>query len=97
MSRLCLCHPGSDHELRRAAGGPGVRHCEGALQGAEPCHPIRMHRHHCGPPAQWEPAVFPFPRALREDGGLALPGEGGEWPGAGGSVMYLELLEDPDS
>lgn len=77
---LCAvsCPSGSDNELCGAAGWPGVCDCEGALQGTEPCHAVRMHRYHRCPPAQWQSAVLSFPRPLREDGCSAFPGESGE-------------------
>ena len=68
----------SNHELCGAAGGTGDRHSEGALQGHQPGHAVRLHRRSGCATAGWLLPVLTLPRALREAGGPEVQGEGGE-------------------
>ena len=79
----------SDHELRGAAGGPGVRPGKGAVPGAEPGHPVRVHRRHRGAAARRHPEVLALPRALRQAGRAALQRESGEEPGVSPGVVMV--------
>lgn len=67
----------TDHELCGSVGGSGVCAGQGAVQGPQPCHPVRVHRRHCGAAARWLPSVLPLPRPLRQDGGASFTRESG--------------------
>lgn len=66
-----------DHELCGSVGGSGVCAGQGAVQGPQPCHPVWVHRRHCGAAARWLPSVLPLPRPLRQDGSASVTRESG--------------------
>lgn len=71
---------GGHHELRGAAGGPGAGDGEGAVQGSQSGHAVRLHRRDRGPTAWRNLPVLPFPCALWKTGSAAVQGENSERP-----------------
>lgn len=69
---------GGHHELRGAAGGAGAGDNEGAVQGHQSGHAVRMHRRDRGATGRRNLPVFAVSRPLWETGRAALQGESGE-------------------